>query len=157
MKDWRGRTMYWTVYFLIDPRDGEIHYVGCSSNLRERFHCHMSSGRFVMRNPDWPGKPSRKQLWIKELLSLGLKPLLVPLIKTKDMGIHWALEEAWIRRMGLAGCDLFINGNRERLLADGIITPHQNREAGKIQPWYLGTKGYTPIAKIWNKKRRARA
>lgn len=150
MRDWCGRRIHWTVYFLIDPRDGEIHYVGCSKHLHIRFLGHVSNARCAC------GQLSRKQLWIRELLNLGMKPLMVPLVKAKRSGVHWSLEEAWIRRMGLAGCDLFMDGSRERLLAEGIITPHQKRNAGKIEPWYLGTKGYTPIAKIWNKKRRVR-
>jgi len=107
----------WTVYFLIDPRDGEIRYVGCTSNLRTRYNAHMAKAQFRRR------ARTPKAKWIKELFSLGLRPRMIPFLRTKKHGLHRTMEEVWIRRIGLAGCDLLNGTAREKLLATGVIRP----------------------------------
>jgi hypothetical protein len=135
-----GEKTLWTVYLLIDPRNGEIRYVGCTHNPRIRFLGHLSQAR--------TGGKSPKAKWIKELLRKGLKPQLVPLVKTESWRHHRGLEETWIYRLGLAGCDLLTGGSRERLLAKGIIRPDQRKFGTKVESYYKGC-GYRRL--VWAK------
>lgn len=57
-------TRTYSVYFLRDPRDLSVRYVGMSYNPRKRFIHHCST----------PYDP--KSYWVKELKLLGTKPLL---------------------------------------------------------------------------------
>jgi hypothetical protein len=113
---------------LVDPRDGEIRYVGCSKNLRTRFLCHLSHARTGGKGP--------KAAWIRELLSLRLQPQIMPLLKTTSPRKERGLEETWIRRLSLAGCKLLTTGGRERLIADGVLRPDETRKHGKIVSFY---------------------
>lgn len=140
-------TAVWTVYLLIDPRDGEIRYVGCSMRLRERYWGHISDGRFAIRNPDWRGGSTPKAQWIKELLQLGLMPIMEPLVKTRSWDYRF-LEEGWIRRIGLAGCKLLITGGREKMLADGKIKPTEAYMAGEVVNWYRCGRMYKSIGLV---------
>jgi predicted GIY-YIG superfamily endonuclease len=38
-----GRPKFYDVYLLIDPRDGRVFYVGCTSDLPKRIEGHMNS------------------------------------------------------------------------------------------------------------------
>lgn len=90
------------VYILIDPRDGEIRYVGRTQLLlKDRLSNHIHS-----RN-----QYTRRAGWINELLELGLKPdiLMIQDCGSDMIGVDRA-EEQWIRRFSLAGCQLF-NGS----------------------------------------------
>ena len=53
------------VYELIDPRDGAVRYVGCSTDPRKRLNAHLSRSH----NPD-------VRLWIAELRGIGIVPRL---------------------------------------------------------------------------------
>ena len=127
----------WTVYVLIDPRNGEIRYVGCTEDLRMRYNCHLANGR-----SGWPLTP--KVVWLKELFANNLQPIIEPLVETGDPWEVPSLEEAWIRRLSLAGCRLTVSGNRERLIAQGVIRPDQRRTSSGI--WQVKAKGYQRIA-----------
>lgn len=94
-KDWRGGIR--TIYILIDPHDGEIRYVGSSTNIGIRFDKHLANG-----NPKTP-----KERWIKELASEGLEPIMEPLIELTNGDDEREHEDAWIRRFTLAGCKLY--------------------------------------------------
>ena|SRR5882724_4351194 len=116
----------WTVYFLMDPRDFEIRYVGCTENLQARAIAHKCSARFHIKNPNWIGGNTRKQAWIAGLLRIGLEPIIIPFLTTQNWDIKRSLEEVWIRRLGLSGCDLLIGPKgRESLIAKGIIKPRR--------------------------------
>lgn len=62
------------IYVLIDPRDGEIKYVGCSTNPAVRARNHMA----IMGG-------SKKDLWISELKALNLKPSYEVLFSTSNI------------------------------------------------------------------------
>lgn len=58
--------MIWYVYLLVDPRDGEIRYVGGSKSPKTRLRFHM-----------WESLNNRpKYQWLKGLKDIGLKPNL---------------------------------------------------------------------------------
>lgn len=66
MDNMMERTRY--VYFLRDPRDKAVRYVGVTDNPKARMNLHWSS-----RNG---GNPSPRDLWMRELDSLGTKPFM---------------------------------------------------------------------------------
>lgn len=129
-----SRNKVWTIYFLMDPRDWEIRYVGCSTQLRARLITHLSEARTRGKSP--------KCQWIRELMAAGLRPILIPFLKTRSMWMRDRLEEVWIRRMSLAGCNLLTTSGRERLIADGVIKPHEHRRDGKIESYYTEKAGF---------------
>lgn len=55
------------IYVLVDPRDGLIRYVGTSQNPNTRLKEHV-------REIDGE---SKVKVWVKELVSAGLRPLMV--------------------------------------------------------------------------------
>lgn len=130
--------MEWTVYLLIDPRDGEIRYVGCTKQLYTRIAAHWSS-----RNTTYPITP--KTLWLKELDKAGLRPIVETLLATKNFDEAFSTEEAWMRRLSLAGCKLTSTANRDLLIIKGIIRPDERRESGKRMLRLKRIKGYKRI------------
>jgi hypothetical protein len=106
----------WIVYLLVDPRDGEIRYVGCTTAPQRRFRAHVAGARYGTMPKD---------AWIRELVELGEEPLIELLAGTDNALESIPLEESWIRRLGIAGCDLLVGGSREVLLARGKILPRQ--------------------------------
>ena len=84
------------IYALIDPRSGKVLYVGVTDNPQYRYKEHI-------RCP--PKESLAKNNWIKELLSLGLKPTFCFLEAThKD--IAQEREYFWINHFSKL-CPLF--------------------------------------------------
>ncbi len=64
------------IYELKDPRTGLRRYVGATiQRLKVRLSNHCTDSRIVFR---CGGIPSRKDKWIMELLTVGLKPEILP-------------------------------------------------------------------------------
>lgn len=78
-----------TIYGLIDPRNGELRYIGKSHKLRERFLEHLSG----------KGK-THKDKWIRQLLSLGLQPELIVIEETEDWVEAEKFYIAYFRSIG---------------------------------------------------------
>lgn len=77
------------IYGLVDPRNTAIRYVGKSIKPRQRYSTHLQPSQLKNDN--------RKNIWIRELLCLALKPELVMLDTIFDS--DWATEERkWIAR-----------------------------------------------------------
>ena len=68
----------WTVYLLVDPRDGLPHYVGATSNIEARIGAHKRA----------KGENKRHK-WLKELKELGLSFEFVP------VGEYWYRQHAY--------------------------------------------------------------
>lgn len=68
----------WTVYLLVDPRDGLPHYVGATSNIKARLSAHKRA----------KGENKRHK-WLKELKELGLSFEFVPI------GEYWYKQHAY--------------------------------------------------------------
>jgi len=88
----------YSIYVLVDPTDGEIHYVGMTAFRKMRYSGHISSGRCSARLP--------KDRWIGELLKQGLRPKMFVLSEYEDPCEASFWEQKWIQRLALAGCDL---------------------------------------------------
>jgi hypothetical protein len=74
-----------SIYKLTDPRCGSIRYIGkTNSELSDRLKVHIHQSKIAK-------KPTHKEAWIKQLLSLGLRPIseLVCLVSEDD----WREEE----------------------------------------------------------------
>lgn len=91
--------MLYTIYLLIDPRNGEIRYVGATyQNTATRLSAHLCELG-----------SKRKRAWIKELRAEGLKPKIEKLFTCRLSQEAARREAVWIRRLRKAGCDL-LNG-----------------------------------------------
>lgn len=87
------------IYTLADPRDKKIRYVGKTINKYERRRSHFYN--FVKQsNP--------KTLWIKELRSLGMKPIMEELESVNyEFDSEWEdAERFWISTLRFYGFDL---------------------------------------------------
>lgn len=91
------QTIY--IYTLSDPRDGRVRYVGQSYDPKKRLKTHKEK---------WDNIP--KRLWLKELSSNGLRPVLDVLESVSD-GSHRTREAFWIKHYLDLGYDL-LNLNR---------------------------------------------
>lgn len=96
-----GKSSRCSVYALVDPRDGQIRYVGQTrSTLRRRMINHI---RAVKRCEQREERMSPCQSWISYCLSLGIKPE----IKMLQKRAQWdASEAAWIERLSSQGSRL---------------------------------------------------
>lgn len=88
---------FYTVYLLIDPRNGDIRYVGCTKYpVKVRLSQHLS----CKARPD-------KFNWICDLKQNGLRPVGHTLLEIPDCVEAFYQEQVWIKRLYLAGCPLF--------------------------------------------------
>ena len=67
-----------TLYKIIDPRNQNVVYIGMTSiPLNKRLLKHETKSRRLVQK-------SRFNLWLNKLLSEGLKPLIVEIMKVSD-------------------------------------------------------------------------
>lgn len=86
------------IYGLFDPRDNQLRYVGKTINLEARLRDHIN---WAIQDDPCP-----KSDWIKELLSLGLEPIISILEETDEEG--WAEAEVnWIATCRKLGLNIF--------------------------------------------------
>ena len=57
-------------YYLKDPRDGAIRYIGQTKRPKDRLYGHILESKQRIYNP------TAKNIWIKELLNIDLEPIL---------------------------------------------------------------------------------
>ena len=86
-----------TIYGLVDPRDGSIRYVGRTVDPRERLYAHCSSSGCASLG----GSGKARQDWLRELRGLGLRPTLRELEYVETFELAIEAEEQWIA-FGLA-------------------------------------------------------
>ena len=79
------------IYSLIDPRDNIVRYVGKSKNIKMRLSYHTTPSKLK--------KNTHKNNWIKQLLSLGLKPTII-ILETVYKNIWKEKEKYWINFFG---------------------------------------------------------
>src|SRR3990167_4036755 len=83
-------TEFTYIYGLVDPRDERIRYVGKSNNPRARLRAHFRE----MRN----SKPCHRTAWLSNLVSNGLKPIIIILDRVSiDEWQQW--EQYYIARL----------------------------------------------------------
>jgi len=81
------------VYFLLDPRDARIRWVGCTVRPLRR-----------KRLWRWQGSSSAKvDAWIQELRSLELRPKFVPVCVLQGVVEGHRVESELIRRLSIRG------------------------------------------------------
>lgn len=68
------------LYELVDPRSGEVRYIGKTNNLQKRYKNHISE--FHLKATTY------KNSWIKSLLKLNLRPLMRVIAITKNEYIN---------------------------------------------------------------------
>lgn len=88
----------YVVYHLSDPRNNAVRYIGITWDTYKRKYGHLSTAG--KSNP-------AKQLWIKELKSLGLQPTLTEIEQADTKGQARSREQYWIREFITRGSSLF--------------------------------------------------
>lgn len=111
------------IYVLVDPIDGQIHYVGQTNNAARRLRSHIRAARpwLLTRNIAVGGhgrragkttmttqflKNSSKDVWIAGLLAKNLVPLMI-LVEYVPKNIADEAEKYWIRVFHGLGYQLF--------------------------------------------------
>lgn len=136
------------IYTLSDPRTKVIRYVGKTNNPQVRFSMHMCEKRNTHKNN-----------WIRQLKSLGLKPVM-EIIETIDCTAdEWAdRERFWIahfRQMGLPLTNLDSGGNSGRALSEETKAKISAAHKGmKLSPESIAKMKATKAAG-WTPERRA--
>lgn len=84
------------IYALICPLDNQVKYIGKSNDPQRRARDHMS---------DWRGAEYKKLLWLRNLKSRGLKPILELIEEVSlEMWKYW--ETFWIAYYRYIGASL---------------------------------------------------
>lgn len=87
-----------SIYQLVDPRDNLPHYVGYTFSLERRLEQHLAGDS---------SHNVKKDAWLKELLSLGLDPLIQEIEVVRGTPADaLARETYWIRRLTNEGMPL---------------------------------------------------
>lgn len=96
-----GRYGYLHIYGLVDPRTGEIRYVGrtFALNMKYRYGTHVR------------GFDDRTRHWVYDLASEGRVPSLCILETVAEEDYDSRIEQRWYGRLRERGCDLL---NRKR-------------------------------------------
>jgi group I intron endonuclease len=84
------------IYALIDPRDGQIRYIGKTNNTKQRLQNHCNPARY---------QKTHKFNWIKLLRSKGLKPQ-IKVIEEIPVSQWKKREKYWIYYFKKQGCKL---------------------------------------------------
>lgn len=103
------------VYALVDPRDSQIRYVGCSFDLKTRLTNHLTSAftRVPSRLESGRYQPWPVHEWLFHLIQNNERPLIVP-IEECNIDNWKQRENYWIVKLFNAGADLtnvIIRGN----------------------------------------------
>lgn len=114
------------LYLLIDPRDGEIRYIGATRSepkKRTREHIqhaiHRCSGN------------QRLAAWLLQLRSHHLAPIVETLFECFSDNDLSLMEQVWIRRLLLAKCRLFnVRGVVYKKLRGALNASRSNRNRG---------------------------
>src|SRR5207302_1874057 len=78
------------IYVLIDPRNGEVRYVGKTVDIDDRLRRHLQ----ILEN-------THKSHWIRQLLKLGLTPQM-EVVETV-LGSGATQERQWIAKLKASG------------------------------------------------------
>jgi hypothetical protein len=85
------------IYILLDPRDGNVRYVGKTNGKQCRLKSHICSAK--------RGEKTHKANWVRLLLNEGLKPKLI--IIDEILETNWEFwEEYWISQFKVWGFNL---------------------------------------------------
>lgn len=116
-----------SVYVLIDPRNGQVRYVGVTSNPKQRLRDHIRTAK---------KEKHHRATWINSLLSEGLTPVMDIIDETNNE--EWQqCEIAWIAHYRGLGYDL-VNATDGGEGTRGCIPSKETRrkqsESGKNRP-----------------------
>lgn len=87
------------IYALVDPRDGQIRYVGKSTSGYRRPMEHLQPRRSHKNN-------TRNCHWVNSLLKKGLKPIIRPLEWSDDPNKLYDLEKHYVKTLKERGANL---------------------------------------------------
>ena len=85
-----GKKIQIKIYALIDPRTCVVNYVGSTQNeLAKRLYNHIAATKTALRNGL---RLVDVQIWISELLSIGINPIVFLLEKSNE----YDAEKSWM-------------------------------------------------------------
>jgi len=122
------RVHEYKVYVLIDPIDNLIKYVGCTRNdLKRRLSLHCNSNVLdKKKNPE-------KYEWAMRLVSVGLRPIIVPLFTFNSKKEAFTQEHILTESLKKLGVKLFNKYSGSRI-SESAKTKASNRLKGKPLP-----------------------
>ncbi len=136
----------YTVYALIDPRDGACRYIGYSKFVVKRYDDHLDT------------KPTTyKGCWISQLLALELEPIMRPLCVVSDVNTAKEIETALITRYRNRGYRLTNgtdggDGTAGRTHSEQAIQKIKQARASQVVRHSAKTK--QKMSDSWTKERR---
>jgi len=78
--------MKYSVYVLVDPRNGSVHYVGITKNVEQRYYYHCLGC----------DSTSKACAWIRKLKEQDIKPLLVIVEEVDGWDAAYRRETYWM-------------------------------------------------------------
>lgn len=123
---------YHVVYALTDPRNNEVRYIGQTLYGHTRPYRHW-------RTKLWLNSEKKVSVWCRELLALGLEPIVVILEEVKGEDSKKTRERFWVSQfdsllnmtrggLGIAGLDKDAEDKRRKAIsktAKGKSHPHR--------------------------------
>ena len=86
-----------TIYKLLDPDTNEVRYIGMTHlKMNKRLAVHVRKAALYLNN-------TKLSDWIRELLSEGKKPLIVPILEIENKKIAYEAELTMIQAFKLVG------------------------------------------------------
>jgi len=119
------------VYLYIDPRDGDVFYVGCGKAYRMMFHIRPSMRR----------KPTPKNRRINEIMALGIHPMIVVIAGGLTQGEALQIERKTIAFYGKENLTNLTTGGQGCPGTKSFLGRHHTEEAKeKIRQSKIGEK-----------------
>jgi len=142
------------IYALIDPRNGQVRYIGKANDPKQRKYCHINEKT-----------TTRKANWIKNLKTNGYLPVLEIIDKVKKeewqfWEMHYiSLYRSWNfdltnHTLGGEGCNVISEETREKMRLHGKQTKHSEEEKQKRRERMLEFKHSVKSVKKMKQNRR---
>lgn len=118
-----------TIYALVNPINKEIFYIGATANLDSRFSTHISFSKV---------KDTPKDIYIRQILSKGLRPELL-VLDTCEPFHAWFWEEHYINLYRSWGFSLIQSSSYQKYSVDNAFRIFMRKRNKKVDPaTYLG-------------------
>ena len=121
------KTDFYKIYGLIDPRTDDVMYIGKTKNyLCKRLQIHLNGVRRI-------GHTSEKDKWIKELLELGMKPIIKDFhIYIKDYNEAKLCEQKYIEQFGKLNHNRSVGLEKVRSRKNYKMTTEQKKQVVEL-------------------------
>lgn len=110
-------------YTLKDPRDGQVKYVGATTNPDKRLYSHIKSKEGV----------SAKKEWIKDLSSNNMNPVM-DIVGSFDSSELASIDECRLYDLHKNDNTLFCDDPKVRLYKPNLVDNHKHMITVKVTP-----------------------